>query len=74
MKKNIVVTTAIALSDALRTEVEKTIEKKFALKSSEYELKEVVDARVLGGISINVDSQQYDATVRGKLNRLQGNA
>lgn len=73
MKKHVVVTTAVSLSDALRTEVEKTIEKKFELKSSQYEMKEIVDPRVIGGISISVDSQEFDATVRGKLNRLQGN-
>jgi F0F1-type ATP synthase delta subunit len=72
--KHVVVTTAVPLTDVLRTEVEKTIEKKFELKSSKYEMKEVVDPRVIGGISISVDSQEFDATVRGKLNRLQGNA
>jgi F0F1-type ATP synthase delta subunit len=71
--KHVVVTTAIPLTETLRTEVEKTIEKKFELKSSKYEMKEVVDPRVLGGISISVESQEFDATVRGKLNRLQGN-
>jgi F0F1-type ATP synthase delta subunit len=71
--KHVVVTTAIPLTDALRTEVEKTIEKKFSLTAKQFELKEIVDTRVLGGISISVDSQEYDATVRGKLNRLQGN-
>ncbi len=72
--KHVTVTTAVPLSEALRKEVATVVEKKFELSAQEYELKEVVRPDVLGGISLTVDSKQYDATVRGKLNRLRGQA
>lgn len=69
--KHVTVTTAVPLTEALRQEVVETLQSRFKLQSTEYELKEVVQPAILGGISLTIDSQQYDATVRGKLNRLR---
>lgn len=72
--KHVTVTTAVPLTAELRKEVQAVVERKFELTAQDYELKEVVQAEVLGGVSITVDSKQYDATVRGKLNRLSSQA
>jgi F0F1-type ATP synthase delta subunit len=65
---HVVVTTAIPLDDAQRTAVAKVVAGK---KVGEYELREVVDARILGGIKLAINGQSYDATVQGKLQALQ---
>jgi F0F1-type ATP synthase delta subunit len=65
---HVVVTTALPLDDAQRAAVAKVITGK---KVGEYELREVVDARILGGIKLAINGQSYDATVQGKLQALQ---
>lgn len=65
---HVTVTTALALSSEQKQAVEKVLAKK---KITDYELTEVVDATVLGGVKLVINGQLYDATVRGRLTALQ---
>lgn len=62
---HVVVTSAIKLDTELKSAVMKTIESK--LGTADYDLKEMVDPAVLGGIRLRINSRVYDATVQGKL-------
>lgn len=64
------VITAIPLTDDLRDQVKKTVEKKLGSKEK-FELVEEVDPQVLGGVELIINSVAYDATVRRKLNALR---
>lgn len=63
----VVVTTAVALSDEQRTTIKQAIEEKMGPIS----LVEDVDPSILGGIRIIAGSKEVDATVKGRLNRLK---
>ncbi len=62
----VTVTTAIKLTKKQTSLIKKTLEKKY----SAIELKEVVDKSVIGGIKLTVGSQEIDATIYTKLEKL----
>lgn len=61
------VTTAEALSEAERNELEKTLER---LLDRDVELKLAVDPALMAGFVARVGSDLYDASLRGQLHRL----
>lgn len=61
------VTTAVELTSTEQTEIEKMVNKKIG--SAEYKI--TVDPSVLGGIKIVIDSQEFDGTLKGKLQTLR---
>ncbi|NCN83064.1 MAG: hypothetical protein GW947_03795 [Candidatus Pacebacteria bacterium] len=61
------VTTAVELTSAEQAEIEKIVNKKIG--SAEYKI--TVDPSVLGGIKIVIDSQEFDGTLKGKLQTLR---
>ncbi len=63
----VTVTTAVALTDAEQAEIEKIVSKKIG--SAEYKI--TVDPSVLGGIRIVIDSEEFDGTLKGKLQTLR---
>ena len=70
MKKElpvITITTAQKLDAAQLTELKTLVESKVG----EAEYKQVVDAHVLGGLKITIGTQEFDATLAGKLKKLE---
>lgn len=63
----VVVTTAVPLSDSQRKKIASAIEKK--LGASEFE--EKIDPSIIGGLQILIDDEEYDGTIRGKLQKLR---
>lgn len=63
------VTTAIPLDAALRAEIEKIVKKLSDKK--EVEIKEKVDADMIGGFVLNVGDRQVDASIKNKLKALK---
>lgn len=61
------VITSQSLSTAQKTRLRGLLEK----KHGKVEMVETVDSSVVGGIRITVGSQEYDATVKGKLLKLR---
>jgi F0F1-type ATP synthase delta subunit len=59
------VTTAYPLSDALRSQV------KSMMGASSLQLRETVDASVLGGVKIAIPGKQFDGTIRRTLTALR---
>lgn len=64
----VTVTSAVALTNAQVKKIVETIEKKHT--GSTVELKQVVDPAVIAGIKITVGSEEIDATVYSKLEKL----
>lgn len=62
------VTSAIALTDDLRTQIKAMIAK---TTDKTLELEESVDKSILGGFVLNVDGKQLDASVSSDLKRLR---
>jgi F-type H+-transporting ATPase subunit delta len=63
------VTTAVPLDDKLRGEIEKIVKKLSDKK--EVEIKEKVDASMIGGFVLNVGDRQIDASIKNKLKALK---
>ena len=63
------VTTAVPLDDKLRGEIEKIVKKLSDKK--EVEIKEKVDAEMIGGFVLNVGDRQIDASIKNKLKSLK---
>ncbi len=63
----ITITTAQKLDAAQLKELKTLVESKVG----EAEYKQVVDAQVLGGLKITIGSQEFDATLSGKLKKLE---
>ena len=61
------VTTAVKLTSAEQAEIEQMVNKKIG--SAEYKI--TVDPSVLGGIKLVIDSQEFDGTLKGKLQILR---
>jgi len=61
------VVTAVELTTAERKKIEEIVDKKVG--PAEYNI--VVDPSVLGGIKIVLDNQEYDGTLKGKLQTLR---
>ncbi|MCA9373176.1 F0F1 ATP synthase subunit delta [Candidatus Woesebacteria bacterium] len=66
-KHVVVVTTAHKLSDSQKSVVKTLITKKLG---SGFEIKEVVDTSVVGGVRITLGSQNFDATISGTLEKI----
>lgn len=66
-KQVITVTTAHKLNSDQRSQLNREIKKKIG---SSFELKEVVDTKVIGGIKIALGDKEFDITVSGKLKEL----
>ena len=60
--------TALPLDDEDRAELERTLQR---LAGREVELTERVDPSLIGGISVRIGDQLYDASVRSRLERLR---
>lgn len=60
--------TALPLDDEDRAELERTLER---LAGRDIELSELVDPFLIGGISVRIGDQLYDASVRSRLERLR---
>lgn len=69
MKTNntVLITTAQKLSDAQRASLKKIISKKIG---STFELTEIVDPVVIGGVKIKLGEQEYDVTISGSLEKV----
>ena len=59
---------ALPLDEQDRAELERTLER---LAGREVELTELVDPSLIGGISVRIGDQLYDASVRSRLERLR---
>ena len=71
IEKNIVsasITTAMPMDDALRSEFTNMIK---TMSHKDVEITENVDADIIGGYKVRVGDKQLDATLKGKLKRLQ---
>jgi F-type H+-transporting ATPase subunit delta len=62
-----VVTTAVPLTSAQKAHIAAALESKYGST----ELTEVVDPEVLGGVKIIVGSEEFDGTIKGKLERIK---
>lgn len=60
--------TALPLDDEDRAELERTLQR---LAARDIELTEIVDPSLIGGISVRIGDQLYDASVRSRLERLR---
>ncbi|MBP7768419.1 F0F1 ATP synthase subunit delta [Candidatus Woesebacteria bacterium] len=65
--QQVVITTAVPVTDAQRKIIKEKIESKMGPQTFE----EIVDPSVVGGIKILIGSKEYDGTVKGKLQRLE---
>lgn len=63
------VTSAIALTDANRAEVESLVKKE--LGANEVLIKEKVDEKLIGGFILKVGDKQFDASISGGLSKLK---
>jgi F-type H+-transporting ATPase subunit delta len=63
------ITTAVPLDDKLRAEIEQIVKKLSDKK--EVEIKEKVDADMIGGFVLNVGDRQIDASIKNKLKALK---
>ena len=63
------ITTAIPLDDKLRAEIEQIVKKLSDTK--QVEIKEKVDADMIGGFVLNVGDRQIDASIKNKLKALK---
>ncbi len=64
----VTVTTAIELTKSQSDLIAKTLEKKY--KDRNIELIQVIDSSVIAGIKITIGSEEIDATVSSKLEKL----
>lgn len=64
----VTVTSAVALTSSQVKKITDAVEKKH--KESTVELKQVVDPSVIAGLKITVGSEEIDATVYSKLEKL----
>ncbi|HEY7451757.1 MAG TPA: ATP synthase F1 subunit delta [Candidatus Limnocylindria bacterium] len=62
------VRTALPLGDQDRADLERTLER---LAGRQVEFTETVDPGLIGGISVRIGDRLYDASVRGRLERLR---
>jgi F-type H+-transporting ATPase subunit delta len=63
------VTSATALTDANKKEVEALVKKE--LKANEVVIKEKVNDKLIGGFILKVGDKQFDASIAGGLNKLK---
>ena len=65
--QTVIVTTASKLSESQLQQVRKLVEKRIGKSTIE----QVVDPTVIGGLKLTIGSQTFDATVEGKLEKLE---
>lgn len=65
----VIITSAYALTAPQKTEAKKVAAKK--LGHSDFELQEMVDASLIGGLTMQIGSKMYDASIRGQLETLR---
>jgi len=71
IKQIVTITTAKKLTPQQRAEVQSEVKKKIG---NEFQLKEIVDPSVIGGIKIAIGDREYDITIAGKLKELSTQA
>lgn len=64
------VTTAIPLTDALKTKV---LAKVKAVTNKEATIENIIDENIIGGFILQIGDKQYDASISGKLGNLRRN-
>jgi len=64
------VTTAIPLTDALKTKV---LAKVKAVTNKETTIENIIDKNIIGGFILQVGDKQYDASISGKLGNIRSN-
>lgn len=62
------VTTAVALTDALKTKV---LEKAKDLTGKNVEVKNIIDENIIGGFILRIGDVQYNASIANQLNKLK---
>lgn len=65
---NVTITSAIELSAAQRKTLVTALEKKYG---NSLTIEEIVNENLIGGVRVTVGSRQLDASVRGKLHKLE---
>lgn len=65
----VTVTSAIELSKSQLDAVKSAVKQKH--KAEEIELETVLDPSCIGGVKVTINSVEYDATVRGKLEQVR---
>ena len=68
---DIVVTTAVSLSDEQKTRIRETVARKFDVKAGR--LIEKIDQSIIGGFVINVNNKVIDASIRRQLQQVKMN-
>lgn len=68
MKKQVIVTTAIELSAALKTEIKKIAQQ--LVDSSLVEIQYRIDPQLVGGIKMRLGGQSYDASLATSIDQL----
>jgi F-type H+-transporting ATPase subunit delta len=61
------ITTAAKLTTEQKSKLERGLEKRFG---GEYLIKEVIDPSLIGGLSIRINDQEFDGTIKTKLQKL----
>ncbi|MEO8581000.1 MAG: F0F1 ATP synthase subunit delta [Patescibacteria group bacterium] len=69
MTTQVLVTTAVALSDAQNKQLKTGLEKKYGPIT----IKEQIDKKVIGGLKVTIASEQLDATLEAKISQLKQN-
>jgi len=69
--KVVEVTTAVAVTDEVRSAIIKKLEENSMLKGKSIELKEKVDPSILGGLVVQVDDKLFDASIRHDLQHIK---
>ncbi len=67
-KTVVIITTAQTLTDKQRSVVKELMTRKIG---SSFAIEEIVDATVVGGIRIQLGGQEFDATISGKLEKVE---
>lgn len=65
--KVVEMTTAVAVSDQVRQSIVKELQQNKMLSGKSIELKEKVDASILGGLVLQVDDKLFDASIKHDL-------
>lgn len=65
----VVVTTTATLTAAQRSKVNKVAQS--VLKTADFEIEEVIDPEIIGGIKITFNSLEFDGTLKGKFDKVR---
>jgi F-type H+-transporting ATPase subunit delta len=66
--KTVVLTSAIEIGSAYREKIKNTIKQQL---KADIELVEKIDGKILGGIILRIDNQQFDSSVLAKLSKIR---